>query len=428
MFSHLGNTLRKLAKNWQETAVFRDKDLDKALKDVHLALLDADVSLTVADDFVKNIREQLQGQKRQNALTVHQSIIQSVFNEIKNTLGPQEPIKFAPKLSVFSLLGLQGAGKTTTTAKLAAHLTQKKKKVLMVSTDIHRPAAREQLSILGTQISVDVFSGGDTVKSIMKGALAQAKANSYDVLLVDTAGRKHIDTAMMDEIKDIHALAEPIENILVIDAMLGQESVVIAQEFHKATPLTGLIVTRIDGDARGGASLSIRAATGTPIKFLGAGEKVDALEAFNPDSIARRILGMGDTLSLIEKIMEQEEAEEEDLASPKDLDYSYLLKQMQKIGKLGGLKKLMQFLPNSANAAQHASPEGEKALKRKIAIIQSMTTRERLEKDVLNSSRKKRIVSGSGATIQEVNQLMKQLKTMRTMLKRFSTKGYKKHR
>lgn len=427
MFSHLGNTLRNLAKSWQETAVFRDKDIDKALKDVHLALLDADVSLQIADDFVQNMREQLQGEKRQNALTVHQSIIQSVFHQIKHTLGEQEPLKFEQKLSVFSLLGLQGVGKTTTAAKLALHLKQKNKKVLMVSTDIHRPAARQQLSMLGEQTAVDVFSEGTTIKNIMQGALEQAKKGLYDVLLVDTAGRKHIDADMMDEIKNIHALAKPIENILVVDAMLGQESIVIAQEFHKATPLTGFIVTRIDGDARGGASLSIRSSTGTPIKFLGTGEKVDALETFSPDSIARRILGMGDTLSLIEKIMEQEGPEEEDLASPKDLNYHYLLKQMQKIGKLGGLKKLMQFLPNSMNTAQHASPEGEKALKRKIAIIQSMTTRERSEKDTLNFSRKKRIVLGSGTTIQEVNQLTKQLKTMRTMLKRFSKKGYRRH-
>ena len=246
-------------------------------------------------------------------------------------------------------------------------------------------------------------------------------------MLVDTAGRQHINKDLMDEIKTIYKIASPTENILVVDAMLGQESVTIAKEFFSATPLTGLIVTRIDGDARGGAALSIRTATGVPIKFLGSGEKMEALESFHADSIARRILGMGDTLTLIEKIAEQDTDEDDDIKSHKEINYGYILKQMQKIGKLGGLKKLMQLLPKNLSGSQeHASPEGEKSLKRKIAIIQSMTARERLEKDALNFSRKKRIVSGSGTTIQEINQIMKQLKTMRTMLKRVNNANQKK--
>jgi len=420
MFAQLGEKIRNLAQGWQKTALLKEKDVIRALADIRLALLEADVSLPTVERFVANMRTRLDGAQKEHSLTAHQSIIQSVFEEIKVTLGHSESLQYASPLSVFTLLGLQGVGKTTTTAKLALHLKNNaSKKVLLVSTDVHRPAARKQLAMLGEQIGVDVCTHeSDDVKTITQHALASAREGKYNVLLIDTAGRKHIDTDMMNEIRTIHNLAKPTENLLVVDAMLGQESITIAQAFHDATALTGLVVTRIDGDARGGATLSIREATKVPVKFLGVGEKVDDLEAFQADRIARRILGMGDTLALIEKIASQSDDDDEDLTSPKELSYLTLLKQMQKIGRLGGLKKIMQLLPKNLMGKGDISPENEVLIKKKIAIILSMTPRERLEKDPLTFSRKKRIVNGSGTTIQEVNQIMKQLKTMRTMLRR----------
>ncbi|MCY4414573.1 MAG: signal recognition particle receptor subunit alpha [Alphaproteobacteria bacterium] len=432
MFSNLGEKLRKLASGWQDTAVLKEKDLDKALKDIRLAFLEADVALSVTDDFIGRIKESLSTSEYKTSLTAFQSIIQSVFAEIKKTLGEAEPLNISDNLNVITLVGLQGVGKTTSTAKLAAYLTTTmKKKVLLVSLDVYRPAAREQLKILGEQISVDVVhSEQSDVEKIFQEAFQVAKQGLYDVLLVDTAGRTHIDTKMMEELALVHKISKSRTNILVADAMLGQESVTIASAFHKAVPLTGLLLTRVDGDARGGAALSMRAVTGVPIQFLGVGEKIDAFETFNPDRIARRILGMGDTLALVEKITQEEKDEDEfDFSSSKSFNYNDLLKQMKKITKLGGVKKIMQFLPKSFSGAQLPDvDENEKKIKRQMAIILSMTPQERLERAPLNSSRKKRIVSGAGVTIQEVNQMVKQLKTMRTMMKRMGKQSIKKTR
>lgn len=427
MFEHLSDKLRSLSEAWSRKPTITDKELRKALISIRSAFIEADVSMTVIDGVIERMRMQLEGKSFNISLTPHQAIVQSMFKQLQVALGDPEPLKFSNPLTKIALVGLQGVGKTTTCAKLALNLTKQGKKCLMVSLDIHRPAARTQLASLGSSLKVDVCqaANANTIEDILNQALTQAK-KGYDVLLIDTAGRQHIDETMMGEVAWIHKASSPHETLLVTDAMLGQESITIAQEFHKATPLSGLILTRVDGDTRGGAALSIRECVGIPIKFMGTGEKPECLEDFDPKRIAKQILGMGDTLALIEKLSELEE-EEDLLTSHKDLTYNDLLRNINKMRKLGGVKKILTYLPSALTGGLTLSDDQEATIKRKMAIIQSMTPKERAEKHDLTSSRKRRIVQGSGTTIQEVNQLIKQLKSMKVMMKRMSNPAFLKN-
>jgi len=404
-------------------------DVDEALRQVRLALLEADVNFKVVKEFLTKVRERALASEVLRSLTPAQQIIKIVNEELIAILGG-EPSRLASVIdlpAVVLLVGLQGSGKTTTAAKLAVELKHLGQRPLLVAADTRRPAAIEQLKSLGKQHDISVYSEDPTVPSstICQHALKQAKETGTTWVIVDTQGRLHIDETMMQELADIKSLLRPAEVLLTVDAMIGQDAVKVAQEFHNRIGLTGLILTKMDGDARGGAALSIRFVTGVPIKYLGTGEKMDALEVFHPDRLASRILGMGDMLTLIERAEtafdEQQAKSLEGKMRAGDFDLEDLLSQMRQIHKMGSLGRLVEMIPGFSRFASHLpDDEGEKQLKKIEAIIQSMTYEERRSPAIIDGKRRSRIARGSGTSSKDVNQLLNQLRQMQKLTKSLS--------
>lgn len=420
----LQNTFKKLRGHGKLT----ESDVNDAMREVRMALLEADVNFKVVKDFVKRIKERAIGQEVMESLTPGQFVVKIVNEELTELMGgTQSRIMISPKPpTVIMLVGLQGAGKTTTAGKLARMLKKQGKNPLMVAGDIYRPAAIKQLEVLGEQLSIPVFAKGQDVSpvQIAEEAIAHAKSHMNDVVIIDTAGRLHINEQLMDELKSIKRTVQPHEVLLVVDAMTGQDAVNVAEAFNNDLGIDGTILTKLDGDARGGAALSIKAVTGCPIKFAGMGEKLDALEPFHPDRMASRILGMGDVLSLIEKAQgafDAKEAEELERKMRKD-DFTLddFLTQMQQVRKIGSFEQILGMIPGMGNIKKQLGEidfDG-KEIKQIEAIIRSMTPKERRDISIINGSRRKRIAVGSGTRVQDVNKLLKQFGEARKMMKK----------
>lgn len=434
MFDRLSDKLGSVLDKIRGRGALTEADVDTALREVRLALLDADVALPVVKSFIARVREQAVGQDVLKSIKPGQMVIKIVHDALVETLGPGDAelnISKRPP-AVILMVGLQGSGKTTTTGKLARQLkTRQKKSVMLASLDVTRPAAREQLRLLGTEAGVDVLpeQDGDTPLSITKRALNAARLKSSDVLILDTAGRTTIDEALMAEVREVATQAEPAEVLLVADAMTGQDAVTTAAAFKEAVGITGIVLTRADGDARGGAALSMRQVTDCPIKFLGVGEKQDALEEFNPERMAGRILGMGDVVGLVEKAAETIEAEDAERMAKRmasgQFDMNDFLSQLRQLRKMGGMGGLMGMLPGIGKLKKQIEAAGidDKHFNRQEAIILSMTRRERVQVALLNASRRKRIAEGSGTSVQDVNKLVKQYQDMARMMKRLGKMG-----
>ncbi len=428
MFENLTEKLQNVFKKLSGKGRLSEQDVDTALREVRLALLEADVNFRVVKDFVSRVRERAIGADVMKSLSPAQMVIKIVNEELVATLGEPRKLSLSgPPPHVIMLAGLQGSGKTTTAAKLALALRKSGQRPLLVAADTRRPAAITQLEVLGRQLDITVHSEGDKVAPprICASALARARDKGYSVVLLDTGGRLHIDDAMMRELEDIVRQVSPSEVLLVVDAMTGQDAVRVAEEFNRRVPLTGLILTKVDGDARGGAALSIRAVTGVPILYLGTGEKTDALEAFQPDRLASRILGMGDMLTLIERAeaaFDQQQAREmEQKLRTATFDLEDFLEQMQQIKKMGPLDQILDMLPGFSRIKGQLPAElGDKQMKQVEAIIQSMTPEERRNPRIINSSRKRRIANGSGMTVSDVNQLLNQFRQMQRLMKQMS--------
>ncbi|PWK12759.1 signal recognition particle protein [Tumebacillus permanentifrigoris] len=429
VFEGLANRLQDTFNRLRGKGKLSESDVAEAMREVRLALLEADVNFKVVKDFVAKVKERAVGQEVLQSLTPGQHVIKIVNEELTELMGgAQSKLAISPKApTVYMMVGLQGAGKTTHTGKLARLLQKDHKKPLLVACDIYRPAAIKQLQVLGEQLDVPVFSLGNEVSpvEIARQALEHAKSYGHDYVLIDTAGRLHIDEALMDELKQIKETVQPNEILLVVDAMTGQDAVNVAESFNTQLDVTGAILTKLDGDTRGGAALSIRAVTGTQIKFAGTGEKIDAIEPFHPDRMASRILGMGDVLTLIEKaqasIDKDKAIDLERKMRNADFTLDDFLDQLQQVKQLGPLDQIMGMLPgmNKVKGLQNANVD-DKQIGRIEAIIRSMTPTERTEPGVINSSRRKRIAAGSGTSVQEVNRLLKQFEEMQKMMKQFS--------
>jgi len=422
----LTERLSRVVKTLRGEARLTDENIQDALREVRLALLEADVALPVVKTFVSDLRDKAIGAEVVGSLTPGQALVGVVARELTALMGgAAQPLDLATQPpAVILLAGLQGAGKTTTAAKLARLIAGTKKKVLLVSADVYRPAAIEQLKTLAAQVGVDFFPSSPTQMpvAIAQGAVDWARRHYHDVLIVDTAGRLAIDEAMMREIADLHAAVNPVETLFVVDAMQGQDAVNTARAFRDALPLTGVILTKLDGDSRGGAALSVRHVTGAPIKFAGVSEKIDGLEVFHPERMASRILGMGDVLSLIEdahKTVDVEKAKKlaKKVKSGKGFDLDDFKSQIEQMRKMGGLAALVDKLPAEiARAAQGATLD-EKRVARLEGIINSMTPQERVKPELLKASRKRRIAAGAGVSVQEVNQLLNQFEQTQKMMK-----------
>jgi signal recognition particle subunit SRP54 len=405
--------------------------VDVALREVRLALLEADVNFRVVKELVGRVRERAIGAEVMKSLTPAQQVVKIVHEELLKTLGEPSRLDLSgPAPHVVMLVGLQGSGKTSTAAKLALSLRRSNRRVLMVAADTYRPAAVTQLEVLGKQLDVPVHSEGVKVPppEIVVHALKRAREGAYDVVILDTAGRLQISEQMMNELAQIKATVKPQEILLVADAMTGQEAVNVAKGFHEKVALTGLILTKVDGDARGGAAISIREVTGVPIKYLAVGEKADALEPFHPDRLASRILGMGDMLSLIEKATENIDRAEAEQMGRKlvkgEFNLEDFLKQLQQLKKMGPLTQLLEMIPGMGRMTKDIAPEvTDKQMRRIEAIISSMTLPERRDPRVLNGSRKRRVARGSGTTVQEVNELLGQFRQMQRMMKQMGSGG-----
>lgn len=429
MFQNLSDKLTQVFDGLTRRGTLSEEDVSAALREVRIALLEADVSLPIARTFIDNVKEKATGQEVLKSISPAQMVIKIVHDELVALLGSEASdlnLSTQPP-AVILMAGLQGAGKTTMSAKLARHIQNKlKKRVLLASLDVYRPAAQEQLSILAKQINADALDIIPDQKplDITKRALTQAKKEGYDVLILDTAGRTHIDNAMMEEVKAVHALANPIETFLVADSMTGQDAVNSAKAFHDALPLTGTLLTRVDGDARGGAALSMKLTTGQPIKFIGLGEKIDQFDVFHPDRIAGRILDKGDVVSLVEQAAETIDKQEAEKLSKKlakgKFDLNDLASQLRQMQKMGGMGKLMSFIPGLNKFKDKIDQAGleDKLITHQIALIQSMTPKERRFPKLLNASRKKRIAKGSGLEVQQINKLLKQHESMGKMMKK----------
>lgn len=431
----LQNTMQKIRGKGKVT----EADVKEMMREVRLALLEADVNFKVVKDFVKKVTERAIGQEVVKSLTPGQQVIKVVKEELTELMGGEQSKIAASNRppTVIMMVGLQGAGKTTTTGKLANLLRKKyNRKPLLVAADIYRPAAIKQLETLGKQLSMPVFSLGDQVSpvEIARQAIAKAKEDHNDYVLIDTAGRLHVDENLMDELKQIKELSKPDEIFLVVDAMTGQDAVNVAQSFNEQLGLTGVVLTKLDGDTRGGAALSIRAVTNTPIKFVGLGEKLDALEAFHPERMASRILGMGDVLSLIEKAqanVDEEKAKElEKKMRTASFTLDDFLDQLGQVRKMGPLDEILKMMPgaNKIKGMNNLQID-EKQISHVEAIIQSMTKDEKVHPEIINANRRKRIAKGSGTSIQEVNRLLKQFEDMKKMMKQMTNmqqKGKKK--
>jgi len=431
MFETLSDKLEGVFKRLSGKGKLTEADVDVALREVRLALLEADVNLKVVRQFLDRVRVRAVGAEVLQSLTPAQSVIKIVNEELIATLG--EPAKLdlsgaAPH--VLMLIGLQGSGKTTTAAKLALHLRKQGQRPLLVAADTRRPAAIQQLQTLGKQLDMSVFAEDVKVPppQICVDAVKHAAQSNYSVVILDTAGRLHIDDELMQELEQVKRRTQPQETILIVDSMTGQEAVRVADEFNQRVGLTGLILTKVDGDARGGAALSVRSVTGVPIKFLGVGEKPDALEPFYPDRLASRILGMGDVLTLIERAQQNLDQEQARKAAEKMLKAQFtledFLQQMQQIKKLGPLTQIMGMIPGFSQMAKEI-PEDvtEKQFKRIEAIIHSMTPEERRNPDILNARRRQRIATGSGTTVQDVNELMREFKQMQKLMQQMGRGG-----
>src|SRR5688572_16873542 len=433
MFESLGDRLNGVFDRLRGRGALTEADVRAAMREVRVALLEADVALPVVREFVDKATEQAVGKQVLRSVTPGQQVVKIVHDALVEMLGSEEKaLDFAAvPPAVVMLVGLQGSGKTTTTAKLAKRLTEKdRKRVLMASLDVARPAAQEQLAVLGRQTSVDTLPvvPGQQPVDIARRALQSAKLQAYDVVLLDTAGRLHVDDQLMAEMKAVAAASQPTETLLVVDALTGQDAVNVAKGYAGEVDLTGVVLTRLDGDARGGAALSMRAVTGKPIKFAGVGEALDKLEAFHPQRVAGRILGMGDVVSLVERAAETIEMEDAEKLAAKmakgkfDLDDLWSqLKQMQRMGGIGALAGMMPGLKGMKGAVDKA--QDSKALIHMEAMLSSMTAKERAKPDVINAKRKIRIAKGSGTTVQEVNKLLKMHQEMATVMKRLKKMG-----
>jgi signal recognition particle subunit SRP54 len=431
VFETLGSRLQSVFDNLQRRGKLTEADVDVAMREVRLALLEADVNYKVVKNFVGRVRERAIGQEVMRSLTPGQQVVKIVHDELVQTLGEPGRLNLgAQSPAVIMLVGLQGAGKTTMAGKLALHLRKQGRRPLMVAADIYRPAAINQLETLGKQLDIPVYSEGTQANpvSVAANGVRQAVSTGATTVIIDTAGRLNIDEMMMDEIRAIKARVQPIEVLLVADAMTGQEAVRVATDFHQAVTLTGLIMTKIDGDARGGAAISMREVTGVPIKFLGVGEKLNAIELFHPDRLADRILGMGDVMTLIEQAQAEMDMEEAQKAGQRlasgEFDLDDFLKQLQQVKRMGPIGKLLEMVPGMNKLAGDVDlSSAEKDLKGIEAIIQSMTTEERRNPRIIKASRKRRIAAGSGTTVQDINVLLKQHREMQEMMKQFQKGG-----
>ncbi len=433
MFESLQSRLGGVFDKLRGRGALSEADVDSALAEVRTALIDADVSLPVVKDFIEKVRPRAIGENVIRSVSPGQQVVKIVHDVLVETLGSEnQALNLGSPPAPILMVGLQGSGKTTTSAKLGLLLTGKeKKRVLMASLDVNRPAAMEQLRVLGEQAGVatlPIIAGQDPL-TIAKRAMASAKVGGYDVLILDTAGRQSIDEQLMSEVAAIKAATNPHEILLVADSLTGQDAVHIAKNFHDRVALTGIILTRVDGDARGGAALSMRAVTGAPIKFLGSGEKLDALEAFHPSRVAGRILDMGDVVSLVEKAAETlDKAEAEKLAAKMkkgSFDMNDLKSQLNQMKKLGGMKGVLGMLPGVGKIKDKIDAAGlnDDILTRQEAIISSMTKQERVDPDVINGSRRKRIAAGAGVDVAEVNKLLKMHRQMADMMKKMGKGG-----
>src|SRR5687768_8828015 len=437
MFDSLTTRLTRVLKTLRGEARITEDNVKDALREVRMALLEADVALPVVRDFIASVRDKALGQEVIGSLSPGQAIVGIVHRELTSLMGERNDalnLATTPP-AVVLMAGLQGSGKTTTSGKLAKWLKeQHKKKVLLASCDVYRPAAIEQLRTLAGQVDADFFpsSVGEQPVDIAKRALDHARRHYQDVLIVDTAGRTAIDEAMMQEIRELHAALNPIETLFVVDAMQGQDAVNVAKAFSEALPLTGVVLTKLDGDARGGAALSVRHVTGKPIKFAGVGEKLNGLEPFHPERMASRILGMGDVLSLIEdvqKTVDRKQAEKlaEKVKKGKGFDLEDFKQQIVQMKKMGGLSALVEKLPGQlAQMAQQAPDMDDKVIRRIEGIINSMTLKERAKPELIKASRKRRIAAGAGVTVQEVNRLLNQFEQTQKMMKMMAKGGMAK--
>jgi len=425
MFETLTGRLNQIFDGLRRRGKLSVSDVDAAMREVRLALLEADVHYTLVKDFVGRVRERAIGAEVSKALNPGQQVIKIVNDELIKTLGQPSPLNLlGEKPRTLMLVGLQGSGKTTAAGKLAAYLRALGERVMLVAGDPYRPAAAEQLRTLGQQVDVPVFFEADVKPpDLVKHAFDKARNGGFSVIILDTAGRSQLDATLMVELQTIVRNVVPTETLLVVDAMIGQEALQVAEGFHKTIPLTGLIMSKMDGDSRGGAAISIRSVTGIPIKFIGTGEKLDALEAFQPERLASRILGMGDVLGLIEKAEaafdEQQAQKQAERLSNGEFTLEDLAEIMRSTKKMGPMSQMMDMLPGAmGKAARAVSPEDmERQFKRTEAIISSMTPGERRSPDVLNASRRRRIAAGSGTEVQDVNQLIKQYREMHKLMK-----------
>ena len=437
MFDTLSERLSKTIKNLRGQGRLDETNIKDALRDVRMALLEADVALSVVKVFIDQVRERAVGQEVMQSLTPGQAFIKIVNDELVKVMGEANvelDLHTTPP-AVFLMAGLQGAGKTTSVAKLARLLTEKhKKKVMVTSVDVYRPAAIKQLETLAGEVGVSFFPSSTEQKpvAIANAAIDQARKQFMDVVIVDTAGRLHIDAEMMDELKSVHNAINPVETLFVVDSMTGQDAANTAKAFDEALPLTGVILTKTDGDARGGAALSVRQITGKPIKFLGVGEKTTALEAFHPDRVASRILGMGDVLSLIEEVQDKVDHKQaaklaNKLKKGKGFDLADFRDQLKQMQNMGGMASMMDKMPGMGELPANVKDQvNDRDMLRLGAIIDSMTPGERLRPEVIKGSRKRRIAAGSGTQVQDVNKLLKQFKQMQKMMKKMKGGGMKK--
>ncbi len=425
MFESLSARLQAVTERLRGKARITEADLDVALREIRLALLEADVNFRVVKDFVARVREKALGLEVLSGLNAGQQVVKIVHNELVATLGGERHhLQLGTRPSVLMLVGLQGSGKTTTAAKLAVRLRKDGKKPLLVAADVYRPAAVDQLVQLGDQVGVEVHSRpvGTPALEVARSGLEVARQKGIDVMILDTAGRLHIDEPMMDELVRISGAVTPADTLLVVDAMTGQEAVKVAEAFHARLPLTALVLTKMDGDARGGAALGIRSVTGLPVAFIGTGERTDGLEPFHPDRLAQRILGMGDILSLVERVQENVDSEEAERVAQRMMEQRFSLddfrSQLTQIKKMGPIGQVLSMIPGAgqmAGAAQAAVDGGE--LKRIEAIIDSMTREERRRPELIKASRRRRIALGSGTTPADVNRLLKQFAEMQKLMK-----------
>lgn len=433
MFNNLTDRLNGVIQRLRGQGRLSEDNIKDALREVRMALLEADVALPVVRDFIERVRERAVGQDVLQSLTPGQALVKVVNDELIAIMGGTVDLDLnVPSPAIILMAGLQGSGKTTTVAKLARLLKERRKKsVLVASCDIYRPAAIDQLETLSKEVGA-VFYPSDITQdpvAIARGAVDHARRHMIDVVIIDTAGRLHIDEHMMDEIKRLHAALQPTETLFVVDSMTGQDAANTAKAFNDALPLTGVVLTKTDGDARGGAALSVRHITGKPIKFMGIGEKTSALEPFYPDRIASRILGMGDVLSLVEQVergVDKEKAEKlvQKMHKGKGINLEDFREQLQQMRSMGGLASMMDKLPGMGQLPEAAKNQfNDKELKRLEAIISSMTTQERRHPDIINGSRKRRVAQGSGTQVQDVNRMLKQFTQMQKMMKKMGKGG-----